>query len=217
MTMPDEPDLAAGEFALGVLEGDERAAASRRLLADPAFAREVERWRAHFAALYAQWPASEPGEHAARRIELIARPGKADARWQWLAAITSVAAAVLLLIVVGDRRAAVPTPSPTLIAVITPTHGEPFGATLVSATRAVTLGGGVPVPANRAAELWAIGADGVPRAAGLVASGARHLVLPAGVPLIPGTTLAISIEPIGGSPKPTPTGPVVATGRLVTI
>ena len=46
-------DTAAAELALGVLDGDERAAALRRMIAEPAFAREVERWRDHFAVLFA--------------------------------------------------------------------------------------------------------------------------------------------------------------------
>ena len=41
-----DPDMAAAELALGVLEGEERATALRRVLSEPAFAAEVERWRA---------------------------------------------------------------------------------------------------------------------------------------------------------------------------
>ena len=59
MTTPDAPrddsgpDMTAAELALGVLDGEERAAALRRVLADPVFAREVERWRRYLAALFA--------------------------------------------------------------------------------------------------------------------------------------------------------------------
>ena len=48
----DETDLTAAELALEVLDGDERTAALRRMLDDPAFARDVARWRRHLAALY---------------------------------------------------------------------------------------------------------------------------------------------------------------------
>ena len=51
--MPTDPDVAAAELALGLLEGDDLAAALRRQLAEPAFAREVEQWRDHFATLFA--------------------------------------------------------------------------------------------------------------------------------------------------------------------
>ena len=55
------PDVTAAELALGVLDGPERAAALRRMLAEPAFAAEVDVWRNHFAALLDQFPAAEPG------------------------------------------------------------------------------------------------------------------------------------------------------------
>ena len=44
--------MTAAELALGLLDGDERAAALRRVLADPAFAREVEDWRNRMAGLF---------------------------------------------------------------------------------------------------------------------------------------------------------------------
>jgi anti-sigma-K factor RskA len=34
--------------------------------------------------------------------------------------------------------------------------------------------------------------------------------------LVAGATLAISVEPIGGSPTGQPTGPVILTGKLMT-
>ena len=48
-----EPDTDAAELALGVLDGAERAGALRRMIGEPDFAREVERWRDHFALLFA--------------------------------------------------------------------------------------------------------------------------------------------------------------------
>ena len=39
---PEPQDVAAAELALGLLDGEERAAALRRVLAEPAFAAEVE-------------------------------------------------------------------------------------------------------------------------------------------------------------------------------
>ena len=45
----DDDDLLAGEYVLGVLDADARAAATRRLEGDPEFAARVARWDAHFA------------------------------------------------------------------------------------------------------------------------------------------------------------------------
>ena len=44
-------DIVAAEYVLGVLPADERQAASRRIEAEPVFARLVERWEEYFAPL----------------------------------------------------------------------------------------------------------------------------------------------------------------------
>ena len=225
---PEGPDMTAGELALGVLEGDERAAALRRVLAEPAFARAVEEWRSRFAALYGSWPEAEPSADLAQRVAAIPDGGRradGEGRWRWLAAASSAAAAALLGVLVLRP---VPTPvvsapqivqvAPSLVAVFQPETGDAFGAVFDPTTRMVRLAGAVAVPADRVAELWTIGGDGVPHAAGLLPDGGeRRLVLARGVGVAAGTTFAISIEPVGGSPKPTPTGPVVATGKLSAI
>ena len=54
-------------------------------------------------------------------------------------------------------------------------------------------------------------------ALGLLARDGAGRVRVTNVPVGEGVTLAISIEPLGGSPKSTPTGPVVATGALTLI
>ena len=51
------PDMAAAELALGVLEGEERAQAVRRVLSEPGFARAAEQWRGYLAHLFDLWPA----------------------------------------------------------------------------------------------------------------------------------------------------------------
>ena len=63
-----DPDVAAAELALGLLEGDERAAALRRMLAEPAFARDVERWRERFGALFAGIAAVAPAPDLGERV-----------------------------------------------------------------------------------------------------------------------------------------------------
>ncbi len=226
MATPDDPDMTAAELALGVLDGEERAAALRRLLADRAFAQEVEWWRARLAGLYGTWPAAAPGPALARRVAAIPDGGRdAGARWRWATTVISLAAAAMLAIIVlrpgpapvGPAPAPVAQAAPALIAVVKPTEGEPFGVVFDPATRQVRLNGAVAVPADRDAQLWTIGGDGVPHAAGLLAHGSGRLVLARGLAVAAGTTLAISIEPVGGSPKPTPTGPVVASGKLAAI
>ena len=82
--------MTAAELALGLLEGDERAAALRRVLADPAFAREVEDWRNRMAGLfddYREVAAPDSVAGATRRAgddaSRAAQPrGRSSRRWR---------------------------------------------------------------------------------------------------------------------------------------
>ena len=56
----DERVILAGEYALGVLEGDELAAAKRAVLADPGFARAVQWWEWRLGALAEAGEVYEP-------------------------------------------------------------------------------------------------------------------------------------------------------------
>ena len=67
-------------------------------------------------------------------------------------------------------------------------------------------------------ELWVIPADGKPHALGMVTPGAsKSMPMPGAVApmLAPGSTLAVSVEPPGGSTNPNgPSGPIAAVGKL---
>ena len=231
MTTPEpsgpEPDMTAAELALGVLDREERAAAMRRVLADPGFAADVARWRRHLAALFADWPEALPDEGSERRIlAAVAPASRSSSRlWPWATGLSTLAAAALLVALVQRPVRIVPAPAPPpvaapapLVAVLQPEGAKPFGAVYDRAAGEVRVAGGMSVPNGRDAELWAIGPDGVPRALGLLArDGAGRVRVARGVVVGEGVTLAISIEPIGGSPQATPTGPVVATGALTLI
>lgn len=227
MTTPDDADMTAAELALGVLDGDERAAAMRRVLADPAFAREVALWREHFAALFAELPDAAPDPSVeARVMEALSGGHPTARRWAWAALAASVAAACLLLVIISrpvrtvtPRAPQVTTSVPPLVAVLTPQKGTPFSAVYDRARHEVRFAEPISVPAGKTAQLWSIGPDAVPHSLGLLSSrggsrvvlGSRSAKLPAGV------TLAISVEPQGGSPTGLPTGPVIATGKLASV
>lgn len=73
---------------------------------------------------------------------------------------------------------------------------------------------------GRVPELWLIPADGTPRSLGVIDLGGtqRIAVPPTLLELVAeGAILAVSLEPVGGSPTGAPTGPVVATGKLSSI
>ena len=75
----------------------------------------------------------------------------------------------------------------------------------------------MPADPGHSHELWVIPADGKPRSLGTMPAGKRmHMRLADALAqlLQQGATIAISVEPAGGSPTGAPTGPVVASGAL---
>ena len=238
----DMPDMAAAELALGLLDGQERAVAVRRVLAEPGFARAVDRWRAHFAQLFDLWPAVEAPDLFAR-IErsldrpasapvatLVSAPAKAGTLWPTLAGLSSIAAAGLLVVLftrplpiptIPQPRPVAPVAAiqPTLVASIAPTaKGAPVTVVYNATAGEIRLTEAALADASRTAELWVIPAgETAPHSLGLLrAHGGTALKLRPDqrARIAAGAVLAVSLEPIGGSPTGLPTGPVVATGAL---
>lgn len=225
--MSDDPDMTAAELALGLLDGEDRAAALRRVLAEPDFAAEVARWRDHFAALFGDVPAVEPDAALLARVEHGLAPAPAAVTpirrgWMWpsVAAISSVAAALLLTVVVARPTPVAPVAAPRAMlaaAVVPTTTGEAMSAVYEPASGTLRMPAAPLADARHTAQLWVIGRDGVPHSLGLLdGRGANAMtVAPADrARLIAAAVLAVSIEPVGGSPTGLPTGPVVAKGTL---
>jgi anti-sigma-K factor RskA len=222
-----EPDIAAAELALGLLEGDERAAALRRLLAEPAFARDVERWRHHFSALFAGVKSVQPqptvGERVMARLDAPAQPARGN-YWKPFALASSLAAASLLAMVVSRPA---PTPAPAIVVAEAPApmvaafmiEGQkaPLVARYDAKHGRLSMPGPMPIPDGKSAQLWAIVGDEAPQPLGLFhEAGARvEADAKSPEPMAEGTTFAISLEPLGGSPTGAPTGPVVGSATLI--
>lgn len=230
--LSEEDVVLAGELALGVLEGDALAAARRRLIAEPAFAREVELWRDHFAAVSVRGPAVEPPAAVAGRVQqaLRAEQGsgtlaslsqRAVARWRaaaiGLGALGLGAAAALALVLLRPATMEHAASDSVLVAALDVPAAH---ATLLARIKPGRLHvtGALPIPDQHDAQAWVIDASGTPRSLGVLQrTGGQALETVPQRALAPGQTLAISIEPMGGAPGPLPTGPVVATGTIETI
>jgi anti-sigma-K factor RskA len=100
------------------------------------------------------------------------------------------------------------------------------GAALISAAYDPARGAVVLAPAahpslaGKSPELWVIEGKAPPRSLGVVdmdAPSARGIDKARLAGLKPGSVLAVSIEPAGGSPTGQPTGPVVAKGTLAAV
>ncbi|MDO7843855.1 anti-sigma factor [Sphingomonas immobilis] len=236
MSAEEGPDVAAAELALGLLEGEERAVALRRVLAEPGFAGEVEVWRGYLGQLFDLWPeAAAPAgvfERVERTLDAPAQIAsvRAPARfWPALAGLTSIAAAAALVFIVV-RPNPLPAPPPPVAA---PAAAPMLVASLAPMDKSATAMAAVYDPArgqlrlteasapaaNRSAELWVIGDDKTPHSLGMMKpeGGMRAVAMPMRAHLAPGAMLAVTIEPLGGSPSGKPTGPIVAMGKLSTV
>lgn len=226
-----ERDALAAELALGLLDGEDRATALRLVLSDRDFARAVADWRDALAPLFDLVPEAAPSADLWSRIE-AALDGNAATTprtgfWKGATAVTFAAAAALAGVLVLQ-----PAPAPQIIEREAPVVARlaaplvPEGTTSLVMARYDPAHAMLRVDANvmpdddRAPELWVIPADGTPRSLGVFGkSGTTEVAMTARLRawLVDGATLAVSLEPTGGSPSGLPTGPVIASGKLVTI
>lgn len=231
-----EAEALAAEHALGVLTAPERAAAELRMAREPAFAADVEAWRARLAPMIEAIPAVEPPPGLWPRIE-AALPANDNAsagalgRWRqvamWSMGTAAASLAAVALLIANPQLIVRPAPAQPPVAVAqvlnaridTPAGQHLFVAAYDPTRQAVLISSLVPpgTDPGHVHQLWLIPADGQPRSLGFVPVGAT-VALPVAQPLAPlaapGAVLAVSVEAPGGSKQPRPTGPVAATGKL---
>lgn len=230
--MADEPGpeaTAAAELALGLLEGPDLREAEARRRDDPAFAEEVYRWERHFELWFSRWPEAVPP--ASAQEALLGATGVSAAndnparKWKIATIISSAVAAALALFLVVPREPApvvIPTADqPTLLAVaLTAEDGVTKMPAIIELPRKhLRMPAGLAVPAGHSAQVWLIAGTSAPAPIGILKASSEGLSADLAIPeTVPdGSTLAISIEPAGGSPTGLPTGPVVASGALIQI
>jgi len=97
MTDLTEDDIAlAGEYVLGTLAHEQRQDAARRLVTDPAFAREVEAWETRLDPMLADLAPLSPPAALWKRIDAqLFAPSRAASPWRWLAAASAFSTAIL--------------------------------------------------------------------------------------------------------------------------
>jgi len=218
----DDIDALAGEYVLGTLGDDERRAAEARLTSDASFRAAVAAWEVRLQPLTDTAAPVNPSrdlfaEIMARLADDIGRGDGAEVvmlrrrvtRWRYVAAMTTAAAAVLLVVALNGK----PAPE-KYVATLTPQGGAPgFVLTVDTVKHTLTVSRVADAaPAGKSYELWAIEPGAQPKSLGIVeqASYQRPLDLPADK-----LVLAISLEPEGGSRTSAPTGPVIFSGALV--
>jgi anti-sigma-K factor RskA len=227
MAAGDDLDVLAGEYVLGTLGVEEREAVERRLLDSPELAARVAAWERRLAPLSDDLAPVTPRPEVwlrvrrgiqARRLEPAARPVPRWSRpgfWRdWAAAATAAAMGLLLLILTYQQ------PTSQLVAVLSDPSGRPLWVLRASPedsrlqARPIDGAGGP----GQVPQLWLAQGDRPPVSLGLLERGGpdrQILTPPPGIELRPGDTVAISLEPPGGSPTGQPTGPVISHGVLL--
>jgi anti-sigma-K factor RskA len=224
--MEPDDDMLAAEYALGLLEGPERSGFEARLQAEPDLVRRVVAWQERLALLGAEVEEVAPPPQLKSRLETtlfgaVERPGAFSGLgfWRGLSIASLALAAVLGILLL---RPDPPRPgAPILTADIT---AEDASLRLIAVydadtgTLRLSRTAGTPME-GRALELWAIAGDAPPVSLGVLPDApAASVPMPAGMQPPPeGVVLAVSDEPMGGSPTGQPTGPVLALGAVTGI
>ena len=217
-------DYLAAEYVLGTLEGGARRRFDQLITERADVRRTVWRWERYLngfaAGLIPQQPARRVWKNIRRRI--VTRKTGAASGFSWWhslgLAIPAAIAAVWITVIV------LPTPSIDRMAVF-----SGAGATalwVVSADlddKILRIDSVHPEasPDGNSYELWILPASGPPLSLGLLEhrQGTLEISISAQLATAMSTagSLAISLEPAGGSPTGQPTGPVIHQATLVSI
>lgn len=223
--VPDE--VLAGEYVLGVLPMETRRMVERRMTEDRKFASAVERWQVELAPFDEDYQETAPNPAVFGQIErrlfgdapaAVPATGiwNAAGFWRWVSLGTSLTAAVAVVHASGVFRQQTPTGAPLIAELSAPNSQVNLVASFDSSNGRLRI---VPVAAGRPQEkslqLWLVPGSGDPRPLGVFQPNAEgELLIPAELrnTIDDGSTLAVSLEPFGGSPTGLPTGPIVASG-----
>jgi len=239
-----EPDTLAGEYALGVLEGEDLAVARRLVLTDRNFAEQVSWWN-HWLANTAEaagshepsqdlWPAIERRLEGlgAQPVEALTPATPSGPRgffgWNLAGAIAgaAVAAAAITFFIAApgsepETPASAPDEAPEnrLVAQVQSEDGT-ISLTSVVEQRAGRIAlniSGLEPGNGRASELWIVPSDGSRRSLGQIpesGSFRRELSEQERPLFVPRASLAVTYEDSETIPHAAPTSDILVIGGL---
>ncbi|HBF32054.1 anti-sigma factor [Rhizobium sp.] len=235
MSKPDQSkgnrsrdEVLAGEYVLGVLSAENRAQVELRLKQDRQFAAMVHRWEENLSQFNDDYSTALPRPDSFSVIETrlfgrdtpapshpLSRLWHSTAVWRGVALVSVIALASLAGLELGiwEERFG----GQHLVADLKTTNASL--SLLASYNRFNGRLRVTPVATSSQAasslELWMIEASGKPHSLGVLPQTGEGEFLVSDAmrgALKNGVTLAVSIEPLGGSPNGLPTGPVIGTG-----
>jgi len=239
----DDDELRCAEYALGVMNAQERAALEADVSRDARLQRALDAWQERLAPLAQDVRGVKPPARVWTRIRrdlgFLSPQADDTARtrtgvwnnlslWRWLTIGASVAALVLLGVNFMPLRqpAQAPitasAPANYMVATIARKDGVAhWTATLdmQSARMVVVPAVLLSMPRDRTTELWLIPPNAKPIPLAVFASDhPATMMLPPEImaQMSAQAVLAVSDEPAGGSPTGAPTGPILATGAMHT-
>ena len=222
----DLADRLAADYVAGTLRGAARRRFESLLPAHPLLRQATRAWQELLMPLTVSIAPMQPSGEVWRRVSERIGGGQAKTTagawqrlsfWRGLTAFASVAAIGLALVLANPR--AVPPP---VVVVLAATNAVPGAAQPASLVASISGDGAtlvarpivpVSVQADRSLELWAVPKDGAPRSLGVLPGGSGTVAL-RGQVLAGVDTLAVTVEPLGGSPTGKATGPIVYAGKF---
>jgi len=226
----EDDRVLIAEYALGLLEGGERAAVAHRVATEPVLAADLVLWRERLSTLDNEFVETPAPANAFSRIERRLFGEATTAGWWNSLAVWrgfAGAAAAVAVIAVG-LNIATPRPDATALAtqlVAALQANEGSGVEFVALydqgsgeVRITSLSG--QALADKDYELWYIKGDSPAVSMGVLPiNEKREIPLDAAAKagIAAGTTLAVTLEQKGGSPTGVAQGPIVAVGKVLPI
>lgn len=233
---PDDRDVLAGEYVLGLMPEAERLVLEQRMASDPLLAVLVEEWRLRLQPLDDTATALDGGPALWQRIlhstgqekraglDPLRRPAFSlqplwDSLAFWrVAGLAALAAALLLAIGLASvlMRAA---PTPVYVAVLVSDANRPAAIvnTFADGSADILPLEDIDVPPGKMLEVWTLWDRAAgPRSIGKLDRARTGRLTIKHLPIGPNQLFEITLEPQGGSPIGRPTGPVLMKGLTAT-
>ena len=222
---PSAIEFLAAQYALGLLQDATRRRLERLMMEDYRIRQEVWFWERELNSLVEHITPVKPPVGNWQRIEERLWPNPAARAggtrlWRWWSGVSTALLLLLVVLLPFLQQQVQPTPDNRWLAVVQTNEARPLWVidTDSSALHLRAVGADSP-GASSDYELWLLPETGVPVSIGLLPTGGASVTLHLSDEqlqrLLRSRSLAISLEPSGGSPTGLPTGPVLYQAELL--